>query len=129
MKPKILVIGPAYNEAGNISATIQEISSLHLSRCFGDTVVSVLVVNDGSSDATAQHARKAGALVVSLPFNLGIGGAVQTGFKFAREQGFHFAVQVDGDGQHDVAFLEAIIRPVFNGEVDMTIGSRFLPPP
>ena len=118
---KILIIVPAYNETGNVARTVQEILSLSLP-------LTVLVVDDGSQDSTAQEAREAGALVVSLPFNIGIGGAVQTGFQYAIEKGFSVAVQVDGDGQHDVSFLGKLIEPIRKNEVDMTIGSRFLPP-
>jgi len=122
MKDKsILVIIPAYNEQNNIQKTILEIEKLNL-------LLSVLVIDDGSTDDTAHEARKAGALVISLPFNLGIGGAVQTGFKFARDKGYDLVVQVDGDCQHDVSYLNGLIQPILNDEVDMTIGSRFLPP-
>ena len=117
----VLMIVPAYNEQGNIKKTVEEIFSVNRS-------LQVAVINDGSKDQTKREAEATGAMVISLPFNLGIGGAVQTGFKFADEKGFDLAVQVDGDGQHDVGFLEDLINPVLKGEVDMTIGSRFLPP-
>lgn len=119
--PKILIIVPAYNEAGNIRKTLKEILSLKL------TCV-VLVINDGSRDQTALEAKKAGVCVVSLPFNIGIGGAMQTGFQFALEENFDIAVQVDGDGQHDVAYLTKILEPVLCHQADMAVGSRFLPP-
>jgi glycosyltransferase involved in cell wall biosynthesis len=119
--PKILIIIPAYNEDGNIGQIVSEIMALALP-------VTVLVVNDGSKDHTAYHAKKAGARVVSLPFNLGIGGAVQTGFIYARRYGFDIAVQVDGDGQHDVRFINKLIEPVKREEADMSVGSRFIPP-
>jgi glycosyltransferase involved in cell wall biosynthesis len=118
---KILIITPAYNESGNIVKTINEITSI-------DSTLDVLVVNDCSLDDTVAQARKTLASVVSLPFNLGIGGAVQTGFKYAQRQGYDIAVQVDGDGQHDVSYLNDLIQPIVNGEMDMTIGSRFIPP-
>ena len=86
------------------------------------------MINDGSKDQTALRAKKTGVLVISLPFNLGIGGAVQTGFRYAREHHFDVAVQVDGDCQHDTHFLEKLIEPIIKDEVDMTIGSRFIPP-
>jgi glycosyltransferase involved in cell wall biosynthesis len=85
-----------------------------------------VVVDDGSTDRTAEVARAAGAKVVSLPFNLGIGGAVQTGFRYAWEQGFDVAVRADGDGQHDPAELDAILRPVLADEADVAVGSRFM---
>lgn len=118
---RILIVIPAYNEQGNIQHIIQELQG-------GEGGFQILVVDDGSSDATALEAKRAGAFVISLPFNLGIGGAVQTGFKFADQNGFDVVVQVDGDGQHDVHFLEALMRPVLEDRADMTIGSRFLPP-
>lgn len=118
---KILIIVPAYNEKDNIARTVGELNSLKLS-------LTVLVVDDGSGDGTGGEAARSGALVVSLPFNTGIGGAVQTGFKFALQGGFDVAVQVDGDGQHDVAYLEKLLKPVLDRESDLAIGSRFLPP-
>ncbi len=118
---KTLIIVPAYNEEGSIVKTVNEILDLGGS-------LSVVVVNDGSTDNTAREARTTRAYVISLPFNLGIGGAVQTGFKFAQQNGFDLAVQVDGDGQHDINFLKRLIEPVINNEADMSIGSRFIPP-
>jgi len=118
---RFLIIVPAYNESGNIARTVREIQSLLMP-------LTVLVVDDGSGDQTATEAEQAGAAVVSLPFNIGIGGAVQTGFQYAMEQGFSLAVQIDGDGQHDVSFLKKLIDPIVKNEADMTIGSRFLPP-
>ncbi|MCA9399287.1 MAG: glycosyltransferase family 2 protein, partial [Candidatus Omnitrophica bacterium] len=118
---KILIIIPAYNEEGNILKTVREI-------CDYNSSLSVVVVNDGSQDNTREEAEASGAYVINLPLNLGIGGAVQTGFKFAKEYNFDIAVQIDGDGQHDVRFLNNIVDPVINDEVDMAIGSRFLPP-
>lgn len=119
--PKVLIVVPAFNEEKNIFKTVNEILSLK-------RPVSVLVISDGSRDKTVSEAKKTKAEVIALPFNLGIGGAVQTGFKYARDHGFDIAVQVDGDGQHDVQYLETILAPVINDEADMVIGSRFLPP-
>ncbi len=118
---KTLIIIPAYNEEGSIRSTIQDILSLSYP-------LQILVINDGSKDKTAQEAKAMGVDVVSLPFNLGIGGAVQTGFQFARDNNFDIAVQVDADGQHDVKFLANILEPIFNNGMNMTIGSRFIPP-
>jgi glycosyltransferase involved in cell wall biosynthesis len=118
---KLLIILPAFNEEGNIRRTIEEIFALNLD-------CTVCVVNDGSSDATASEACLTPARVISLPFNLGIGGAVQTGFRLAEKEGFEFAIQVDGDGQHDPRYIKTILEPVMQGKVDMSIGSRFLPP-
>ncbi|MCA9401150.1 MAG: glycosyltransferase family 2 protein [Candidatus Omnitrophica bacterium] len=118
---KVLIIIPAFNEGLNIQRTIQEILQLALP-------VEIIVINDGSKDDTAQKARELGVAVVSLPYNLGIGGAVQTGYRYAKKNNFDIAIQVDGDAQHDVTYLKALLRPIFNGEADMTIGSRFIPP-
>lgn len=118
---EILIVVPAYNEEGSIENTVREIKA-------SPWPLDVLVVNDGSADKTSQHAYAAGAKVISLPFNLGIGGAVQTGFQFAVKHGYDLVVQMDGDGQHDVGFLDDLINPILNNEVDMTIGSRFIPP-
>lgn len=118
---KILIIVPAYNESGNIKKTVDEVLSLPLA-------LDVLVVDDGSRDATRSQALSTPAAVVSLTYNLGIGGAVQTGFKFALKHGYDYAVQVDGDGQHDVAFLSALLDPLQKETADVVIGSRFVPP-
>jgi glycosyltransferase involved in cell wall biosynthesis len=118
---KILIIVPAFNEAGAIVKTLEEIKA-----CGVD--VSIIVIDDGSQDRTAETVKQAGFDVVRLPFNLGIGGAVQTGYRYADDNGFDIAVQIDGDGQHDPAFLPALLEPLLNGKADVVIGSRFLPP-
>ncbi len=118
---KVLIIVPAYNEAGNVGRTVQEILSSSIS-------VDILVVDDGSIDTTAREARRTAAFVTSLPFNLGIGGAVQTGFRYALDEGYPCVVQMDGDGQHDTAYLKELLAPLFQGQADMTIGSRFIGP-
>jgi glycosyltransferase involved in cell wall biosynthesis len=114
-----VAIVPAYNEAASIARVVGELLAY-------DPGLRVLVVDDGSTDRTAEVARAAGANVISLPFNLGIGGAVQTGFRYAWEQGFDVAVRADGDGQHDPAELDAILRPVLADEADVAVGSRFI---
>ncbi len=119
--PKILVIVPAFNEEGNIGRTIEQIRNTGL-------ILDILVVDDGSKDATAKEARRQQANVVSLPFNLGIGGAVQTGFQYAYRYGYDIAVQIDGDGQHDASFLPVLLAPVVAHEADMSVGSRFITP-
>jgi glycosyltransferase involved in cell wall biosynthesis len=86
----------------------------------------VLVVNDGSRDETASRAAAAGAEVLSLPFNLGYGVAIQTGYKYAMEKGYEFLIQLDGDGQHDPAFIPELLAPVIAGDTDFALGSRFL---
>jgi glycosyltransferase involved in cell wall biosynthesis len=116
---KTLIIVPAFNESGNIQRTVKGLLVLDLKS-------DVLVIDDGSRDGTRQEALDAGAQVVSLPFNLGIGGAVQTGFLYAFEHNYDMAVQVDGDGQHDPTYIRALLRPLLAGEADMSIGSRFM---
>jgi glycosyltransferase involved in cell wall biosynthesis len=113
-----VAIVPALNEAENIGRVIDEL------RAF-DPGLDIVVVDDGSLDGTAQAAAAMGARVLRLPFNLGIGGAVQTGFRFAFENGYDIAVRVDGDGQHDPAQLDRVLAPVLNGEADIVVGSRF----
>jgi glycosyltransferase involved in cell wall biosynthesis len=115
---KQLAIVPAYNEQGAIGAVVDEILAF-------DASFDVLVVDDASHDRTAETARAHGAHVVTLPFNLGIGGAVQTGFRYAAYKGYELAVRVDGDGQHDPAELRSLIAAVVGGETDICVGSRF----
>ncbi len=113
-----VAIVPALNEEDSIAGVIEGI------RAF-DPGFEVVVVADGSSDRTPQIAEEAGATVLRLPFNLGIGGAVQTGLRYAYENGFELAVRLDGDGQHDPQELPAILAPVLAGEADICVGSRF----
>ena len=114
-----VAIVPALNEELTVPRVIDEL------RAF-DAGLVIVVVDDGSADRTAEVAAAKGAVVLRLPFNLGIGGAVQTGFRFAYEHGFDLAVRVDGDGQHDPAQLSKILAPVLRGEADIAVGSRFL---
>jgi glycosyltransferase involved in cell wall biosynthesis len=113
-----VAIVPAFNEEHTLPGVIREL------RAF-DPGLDIVVIDDGSGDRTAQVAASCGAYVLRLPFNLGIGGAVQTGFKFAYEGGYDLAVRVDGDGQHDPAQLSRIIEPVLRGDADIAVGSRF----
>jgi glycosyltransferase involved in cell wall biosynthesis len=110
---------PAYNEERNVARVLAELREL-------DPGLEVVVISDGSTDRTAEVAAAAGALVIRLPFNLGIGGAVQTGFRYAWEEGYELAVRLDGDGQHDPTQLPAIVAPLVAGEADIVVGSRFL---
>ena len=114
----ILVIIPAYNEEHTIGTVVQDIKE-QFSRA------DILVINDGSTDRTSQEAAGEGAAVIDLPYNLGIGVAVQTGFKFAREIGYSLVVQVDADGQHPASEIAKLITPISNQQADMVIGSRF----
>jgi glycosyltransferase involved in cell wall biosynthesis len=116
---KILIIVPAYNEGGSIERVIENVS-LHLPQ------VDILVVNDGSTDRTSEKARGSGAVVLDLPFNLGIGGAMQVGYQYAYEKGYDIAVQVDGDGQHDPKEIPKLLEVLEKKEADMTVGSRFV---
>lgn len=114
-----LAVVPAYNESATIVAVVE---ALRTHAPMFDT----LVVDDGSSDDTDLLALGAGARVLKLPFNLGIGGAVQTGFVYAREHGYELLAQVDADGQHDSVELERLIAAMQEEPVDMVCGSRFL---
>ncbi|MBW5445512.1 glycosyltransferase [Cohnella sp. CFH 77786] len=116
---KVCIVIPAFNEEKSIYPVIRDILQLHPD-------FSVLVVNDGSSDRTAQAAKSAGAHVITLPQNLGIGGAVQTGYRYAAAKGFDVAIQVDADGQHKPGELNKILEPIRQGAADMVIGSRFV---
>lgn len=116
---KILIIVPAFNEAENIREVIHK---LHEENEDWD----VLVINDASTDDTVAIARRTGfAEVLSLPFNLGIGGCVQTGFRYARRKDYNFALQFDGDGQHSAEEIHKLLAIVMNNEADVAIGSRF----
>jgi hypothetical protein len=115
---RIVAVVPAFDEEGAIGAVVEEIRGF-------DPAIDVVVVDDGSTDGTAAHAGAAGAAVVRLPFNLGIGAAVQTGFRYALEHGYDVAVRLDGDGQHDPSELPKLLEPLTKDEADVVTGSRF----
>jgi glycosyltransferase involved in cell wall biosynthesis len=109
---------PAFNEEASISATLKELRSI-APDC------DVVVVDDGSRDGTAESARAGGAVVVRLPFNLGVGGAVRSGLRYAAEHGYDRAVVVDADGQHDPAGIATLLDVLDRDDADMAVGSRF----
>lgn len=116
---KTLIIIPAYNEEKSIGGVIDDINQ-HIDG------VDILVVNDGSTDSTGDVAASRGVTVVNLPYNLGIGAAMQTGYIYADRKGYDIAVQFDGDGQHRADEIEFLRRPVIEGAADAVVGSRFL---
>jgi len=116
---KLLVIVPAYNEAKNLPFVVTSLRR-YAPEC------DVAVVDDGSTDQTATVAAALGACVLRSSINLGIGGAVQTGYLWARDQGYDAAIQIDGDGQHDPRFIRDVLVPIERGEAEIVIGSRFL---
>lgn len=117
---KHLAIVPAYNEEGSIARTVREIRE-HA------PTFDVLVLDDGSTDATAVFARNVGATVLRLPFNLGIGGAMQAGYQYALERDYDVAIQVDGDGQHDPRHIPELLAELrTRPNLNLVTGSRFL---
>lgn len=116
---KVLLIIPAYNEEENILKTCNNIKKENKDLDF-------IVINDGSKDNTLKILKENNLPHINLIHNLGIGGAVQTGYKYAYENGYDIAIQFDGDGQHDVRYVNKLIKPILDGEADFTIGSRFV---
>jgi glycosyltransferase involved in cell wall biosynthesis len=115
----LLILIPAYNEEGAIGGVVGEVRAL-----LPD--VAVLVVDDCSTDATADRANGAGASVVSLPHHLGLGGCVQAGYKLAHELGYQYVIRIDGDGQHDPRYIPKIYETLRSSGVQMVIGSRYM---
>jgi glycosyltransferase involved in cell wall biosynthesis len=121
MRPHLAIV-PAFNEADAVASTIKAIHQFAPD-------FDVLVVDDGSTDATAERAAQVGAAVLRMPFNLGIGGAMQGGYIYALERGYEIAVQVDGDGQHDPRHIADLLERLrAHPELNMVTGSRFLSP-
>jgi glycosyltransferase involved in cell wall biosynthesis len=121
-KGKALVIIPAYNEEKNIGSVVSAIRKLSFHP-------DIIVVDDGSVDHTADNAQAAGAIVISLPFNLGYGAALQTGFKYSVRKGYDYAVQMDADSQHEAASILDLKSAIEKDVADVIIGSRFLEDP
>jgi glycosyltransferase involved in cell wall biosynthesis len=119
---KVMVIVPAWNEEGAIGEVVRSVKEVL-------PEVPVLVIDDYSDDATAQIADEAGARVLRLPVHLGLGGCVQTGYKFAFEQGFEYVIRVDGDGQHEAGDIPKILEALISTRAEVVIGSRFLESP
>ena len=116
---KVLLIIPAYNEEESLRSLIEEIKTV----CSG---MDYLVVNDCSSDDTERLLEELGANYISLPCNMGIGGAVQSGYRYAAQNGYDIAIQIDGDGQHDVRFVKDMVKLIEDKQADVVIGSRFI---
>src|SRR5262245_20117291 len=113
---RVLIVIPAWNESASIADVVREVR--------GELPgVDVLVVDDGSADATTDKARSAGAIVATLPYNLGVGGAMRLGYRYGRDHGYDVVVQIDADGQHDPRYVPKLIDAL--GEADIVIGARF----
>lgn len=118
MASRVLIIIPAYNEEANILNTVQEITKY--------TTYDYIVINDGSTDRTLELLRSHNIRHINLPLNLGIGGAMQTGYKYACRQGYDYAIQLDADGQHNPSEIDLLVKEISQYNHDMVIGSRFL---
>jgi len=118
MSGRLMVLIPAFNEEGAVAGVVEEVHTILPG-------VQVLVIDDCSTDATVHRARAAGARVLALPHHLGLGGAVQAGYRLAFELGFDYVVRVDGDGQHDPRDIPKILEVLQRGDCEMVIGSRF----
>ena len=116
--PRILVVIPAFQEERSIGGLVRTLREHY--------PYDILVVNDGATDRTSEAAREADATVLDLPCNIGIGGAVQTGFQYARDRGYDVVVRIDGDGQHEVEDIQKLLEPILENRADAVIGSRFL---
>ncbi len=110
---------PAYNEEQNLESVIDTLREEY-------PQYDYIIINDGSTDRTEEICLTRGYNFLDLPMNLGIGGAIQSGYRYAEENGYDIAIQLDGDGQHDPAYIEDLVKPLLEGEADYTVGSRFL---
>ncbi|EOH92733.1 glycosyl transferase, group 2 family protein [Enterococcus haemoperoxidus ATCC BAA-382] len=125
---RVLLVIPAYNEEANILNTIMSIETFKKENSHNYSyTIDYVVINDGSTDKTQIIIEKNEINAVHLVMNLGIGGAVQTGYRYAEENDYDIAVQFDGDGQHDINSLDLVVQPIIKKEADFVIGSRFLP--
>jgi hypothetical protein len=115
---KLLIIIPAYNEETSLPGVIRDLRE-------NAPPADILVVNDGSQDMTGRIAREMGVKVLDLPFNLGIGGAMQAGYRYAQRNSYDIAVQFDGDGQHVAGEIKKLLQPLASGTADLVVGSRF----
>lgn len=116
---RVLGIVPCFNEEENIEHLIKELSS------YSD-ILDFVIINDNSTDQTSSICEKNNVNVINLPCNLGIGGAVQTGYIYAKKNNYDIAIQIDGDGQHDPAYIKDLIDPIIENGLDFVIGSRFI---
>ena len=119
---KTLIFIPAWNEQESVVQVVRDVRERL-------PEADVLVVDDGSTDATADRARRAGALVASHPFNQGLGAALHTGYLYARRRGYEFCAHLDADGQHPAEELARLLAAVWNDECDLALGSRYTRPP
>jgi len=119
MKKRVLIIIPAYNESENIEKVVDNLIENY-------PMYDYIIVNDCSTDNTEEIIKKRGYNYISLPVNLGIGGGVQSGYLYAVQNNYDIAIQMDGDGQHNPAYIEKLIAPILSGDADITIGSRFI---
>lgn len=117
---KILIIIPAYNEEANILNVVNNIKK------YKKTKLDYIVINDGSKDSTKKVLETNNINYIDLPFNMGIGAAVQTGYRYAYKNNYDICIQFDGDGQHDINYVDKLIKPITNGDADMVVGSRYI---
>ena len=122
-QPHILVIVPCYNEQGAIANVVRELIAVRDREAYR---LDVLVVNDCSTDNSLAIVQTLPCSYLNLPVNLGIGGAMHSGYRYAYQHGYDIAVQMDGDGQHPAEELPTVLRPIFQQEADVSIGSRFI---